>query len=309
MSFFKPKFWDKNQISFFALILFPINLIIRLLSLFKYFITKTNQCSIPVICVGNIYLGGTGKTPLCIEIFLILKNLNMNPAFIRKKYDSFQDEANLQKQVGPVYQNKKRKDAIEEAVKNRANIAILDDGFQDFSIKKNLSVVCFNERKWIGNGFTIPSGPLREDLSALKRANYVFINGQKNINIENEILKLNAKIKIYYSYYKPTNIDEFKNSKIVAFAGIGNPENFFDLLKDNNLNIIETIKFPDHHEYSKKELENLLNKIESKDTILLTTEKDYFRISENFRKNINFLKIYTEIENKNEFIEELKKII
>tara|TARA_B100000029_G_scaffold1820_1_gene2228 strand:- start:273 stop:1202 length:930 start_codon:yes stop_codon:yes gene_type:complete len=309
MSFFKPKFWDKNRISFFSILLFPISLLIKVLSFFKLSITKTNKCSIPVICVGNIYLGGTGKTPLCIEIFSILKNLNMNPVFIRKKYDSYQDETNLQKQVGLVYQSKRRKDSIEEAAKNKANIAILDDGFQDFSIKKDLSIVCFNERKWIGNGFMIPSGPLREGLSALKRADYVFINGKKNIIIENEILKRNEKTKIYYSYHKPKNIDEFKNKKIVAFAGIGNPENFFDLLKNNKLNTIETIKFPDHHKYSEKELENLSNKIKDNDTILLTTEKDFFRISENFKKNIKFLKIDTVIENKNQFVNELKKII
>ena len=86
MSFFKPKFWDKNQISFFSILLFPIALLIKLLNFFKHSMTKTYQCSIPVICVGNIYLGGTGKTPLCIEIFSILKDLNMNPVFIKKKY-------------------------------------------------------------------------------------------------------------------------------------------------------------------------------------------------------------------------------
>jgi len=309
MSFFKPKFWDKNQITFFSILLFPISLLIRMLSFFKHSFTKTNQCSIPIICVGNIYLGGTGKTPLCIEIFLILKNLNMNPVFIRKKYDSFQDEVSLQKQLGLVYQNKKRIDAIKDAAQNNADVAILDDGFQDFSIKKNLSIVCFNEKKWIGNGFIIPSGPLREDLSALKRANYVFINGKKNTDIENEILKKNEKTKIFYTNYKPENINEFKNNKIVAFAGIGNPENFFDLLNENKLNIIETISFPDHYKYSEKDLENLLNKIKEDNTILLTTEKDYFRISESYRKSFKFLKIKVEIKNKNQFVEELKKII
>ena len=122
-------------------------------------------------------------------------------------------------------------------------------------------------------------------------------------------LKKIKKIKIFYTHYKPENIDEFKNNKIVAFAGIGNPENFFDLLKDNKLNIAETIKFPDHYKYSEKELENLLTKTKGDDTILLTTEKDYFRISESYRKNIKFLKIKIEIEKKNQFVEEIKKII
>ena len=141
MNFFKPKFWDKNQISFFSILLFPIALLIRFLNFLKRYQTKTQEYPIPIICVGNIYLGGTGKTPLCIEIFSILKNLNSNPVFIRKKYDSFQDEVDLQKQVGPIYQSKKRTEALKEAIRNKANVAILDDGFQDFSINKNLSIV------------------------------------------------------------------------------------------------------------------------------------------------------------------------
>jgi len=309
MSFFKPKFWDKNQISFFPVLLFPISLLIKVLNFFKRSFTKTHQCSIPIICVGNIYLGGTGKTPLCIEIFSILKNLNMNPVFIRKKYDAFQDEADLQKQVGPVYQNKKRTDAVKEALQNKANVAILDDGFQDFSINKNLSIVCFNKKQWVGNGLTIPSGPLREGLSALKRANCVVINGEKNIDIENKIFSKNKEIKIFYTKYRAQNINEYKNKKVIAFAGIGNPENFFNLLKDNKIDIVEEIKFPDHHKYSEETLENLINKAKENNTILLTTEKDYFRIDENYKQNINFLKIEVEIENRNQFIDEIKKVI
>ena len=309
MDFFKPKFWDKNKISLFSILLYPITLLIKLLSFFKRYLTKTHQCAIPVICVGNIYLGGTGKTPLCIEIFSILKNLNMNPVFIRKKYNSFQDEVNLQRQLGPVCQNKKRIEALKEAIQNKANVAILDDGFQDFSINKNLSIVCFDEKQWIGNGLAIPSGPLREELSALKRAECVIINGQKNTDIENKIFSKNKKIKIFYSRHKSKNIDEFKNKKVIAFAGIGNPENFFNILKDNNIEAIEEIKFPDHYNYSKKEIENLINQTRENNTILLTTEKDYFRISQNYKKNINYLKIAVDIENQNQFIEEIKKIL
>ena len=309
MNFFKPKFWDKTKISFFSVLLFPIALIIKYLTLFKRFFIKSNQCSIPIICVGNIYLGGTGKTPLSIEIYSILKSLNMNPAFIRKQYTSYQDEFELEKQIGPIYQNKKRIEAIKKAIQNNVDIVILDDGFQDFSINKNLSIVCFNEKQWIGNGLTIPSGPLREDLSSLKRANCVLINGKKNIDIENKIYSKNREIKIYYAKYKPTNINEFKNKEIIAFAGIGNPINFFNLLKKNNINVTEEKKFPDHYNYSEKELKNLINKSKVKNSILLTTEKDYFRINKNYRKNISFLKIVVEIQNRDQFIEEIKKII
>jgi len=309
MKFLKPKFWDKKQISLFSILLFPIALFIKLLIFFKRFFTKNHRCSIPVICVGNIYLGGTGKTPLCIELFSILKSLNRSPVFIRKKYESFQDEINLLKQIGPTYEGSKRINALEDAIQNKGEVAILDDGFQDFSINKNLSIVCFNEKQWIGNGLVIPSGPLREELSALKRANCVIINGEKNTDIENRIFSNNKKIKIFYTKYKVQNIDEFKNKKVTAFAGIGNPINFFNLLRDNNIDILEEISFPDHYNYFGKELENLINKAKENNTILLTTEKDFLRIEENYKKNINYLKIIVEIENRNQFIEEIKKVI
>ena len=308
MSFFKPKFWDKKQVSFFSILLFPISLIFKTIIFFKRILIKPFKSSIPVICVGNIYLGGTGKTPLSIEIFLMLKNLNMNPAFIRKKYDSYQDEVNLQKSIGPIYQNNKRIEAIKHAIQNNINVAILDDGFQDFSLKKDLSIICFNEKQWIGNGFIIPAGPLRENLSALKRANIVVINGKKNTEIENKILDKNKKVKIFYAKYIGKNIDKFKNKKVTAFAGIGNPENFFDLLEYNKIDVLEKINFPDHHNYLEKELNNLINKSKENNTILLTTEKDYFRIDENYKKNINYLEIEIEIDNKNKFIDEIKKI-
>ena len=309
MIFLKPKFWDKNQISFFSVLLFPISLLIKFLAYFKNSITKTNESSIPVICVGNIYLGGTGKTPLCIKIFSILKKLNMNPAFIRKEYDQFKDEKNLQKNIGPVFENKKRIKAVQEAVQNNINVVIFDDGFQDLSVKKNLSIICFNEQQWIGNGLTIPSGPLRSSLSALKNADCVVINGKKNDKIENKLLSENEKIKIFYSIYKPQNISEFNNKKIIAFAGIGNPDNFFNLLKDNKINIVDKIKFPDHYRYSEQTLKSLINKAKKNNTTLLTTEKDYFRINKNLQKNINFLKIKVEIDNQKELVNEIKKII
>ena len=309
MIFFKPNFWDKNKISFFSILLFPITILIKVVIFFKPYSVKNHKYPIPVICVGNIYLGGTGKTPIAIKIFSILKELNMRPVFIRKKYDAFKDEFELQKKTGPIYQDKKRSTAIKKAIADNANIAILDDGFQDFSIKKNLSIICFNEKQWIGNGLSIPSGPLRESLSSLKRASCVIINGNKNNIIETKLLKYNKEIKIFYSKYEPLNIDEFKNKKIIAFAGIGNPESFFSLLIDNNINILKKIKFPDHYNFSKKEMEDLINLSQEKNATLLTTEKDYYRINKSYKNRVNFLKILVEIKDQNKFIEEIKKII
>jgi tetraacyldisaccharide 4'-kinase len=307
MKFLKPKFWDSNKISFYSIALYPISILIKAINFAKYLTIRRQKVSIPVICVGNIYLGGTGKTPLCSELYNILKDLNKKPVFIKKKYEGFEDETNLLKKIGPIYEDIKRIDALNEATKNKFDVAILDDGFQDFSIKKNLSIICFNEKQWIGNGFVIPAGPLRESLTALKRADYVMINGKKNINIEDEIYKNNKLIKIFYSKYIPLNINDFKNQKIICFAGIGNPKNFFDILKENNIDMINQISFPDHYRYSVKELDDLIKKAIVSKALLLTTEKDYLRINKEYRKNINYLKIRLKLEN--EFIYNLKKII
>ena len=309
MKFLKPKFWDSKQISFYSVILIPVSILVQIINFAKRLLIKERKYSIPTICVGNIYLGGTGKTPLCSELYYILTNLNKKPVFIKKKYEKFQDETKFLKQIGPIYESHKRAIALDEAVRNKFEIAILDDGFQDFSVKKDLSIICFNEKQWVGNGLVIPSGPLRENLSALKRANCVVINGDRNEKIEKKILKKNPLIKIFYSKYEPLNLKEFINKKIICFAGIGNPINFFELLKKNEINVFEKISFPDHYNYSKIELSNLIAKAKNSDSILLTTEKDYFRINEEYRSNINYLKVKVELKNSKKFIEEVKKIL
>ena len=230
----KPKFWDSSKFSFWIILFFPISILFLLFSYVKK-LQSPKKFPVPIICVGNIYLGGTGKTPLVLEIFKITRSLGKNPAFVKKYYDYLEDEITMLKKIGKIFVSKKRKEAIRSLVENKNDLAILDDGFQDFTINKNLSIVCFNQNQWIGNGFIIPSGPLREKLSSLKRADCVFINGKFDTKIENEIYKENKNIKIYYSKYKPLDINKFKNKTIIAFSGIGNPANFFNLLRENNL--------------------------------------------------------------------------
>tara|TARA_B100001175_G_C19474858_1_gene623742 strand:+ start:639 stop:1568 length:930 start_codon:yes stop_codon:yes gene_type:complete len=309
MKFLKPKFWDKNHISVYSILLLPFSWLILLINKLRSLLIKRNKFSIPVICVGNIYLGGTGKTPISIEIKKILDNLNKKSVFIKKKYIAYKDEINLLKKYGEVLEKSKRVEALKIAVKNNYEAAILDDGFQDFSIKKDISIVCFNSKQFIGNGFTIPSGPLRETLSSLDRANFVLINGKLDINLEKKILEKNKFIKIFYFKYKPLNLEKFKDKKVFCFAGIGNPKNFFELLKENGVNLSNELSFPDHHNYSNNEILNLINKAKESNSILLTTEKDYLRLSTKNRENINYLKIDVEIENKNEFIKEVSKLI
>ncbi len=310
MNFKKPKFWDYPGLSIWSVILYPISVLFLLISSVSRTLKIKKKFPIPIICVGNIYVGGTGKTPLAKEIFQITKSLGKNPAFIKKYYSYLDDEINMLKKTGKTFFLNKRRDSIEALIKNGNNLAILDDGFQDLSIYKNLNIICFNQKQWTGNQFVIPAGPLREKLSALKRADCILINGNKDTKIENEIYKANKSSKIFYSKYKALDIDRFKEKKVCAFAGIGNPSNFFELLRENNLNIINTFSFPDHHNYSYTELQNMCNKF--RNCILLTTEKDFCRIGldSNLKGfNIEYLKVRLEIENKDKFIELVKEKI
>ncbi len=301
MNFKKPKFWDHSGLSFWSIILYPFSLLFLVTSLVIRLLKTQKKFPIPVICVGNIYLGGTGKTPLALEIFKIVKSSGKNPGFIKKGYDYLYDEIQMLEKIGKTYLNKNRKEAISELISLKHDVAILDDGFQDFSIKKDFSILCFNSNQLIGNGFLIPSGPLRQTFQSIKQAECVVINGTKNLEFEDKIKKINENIKIFYSKYKIKNLDKFKNKKVLAFAGIGNPSNFFELLKKNDINVKETISYPDHYNYSEEDYGFLIKKKEQ-DVLLATTEKDYYRLNEKMKQSFDYVDVDLEIDNKNEFI-------
>ena len=301
----KPKFWDR-KIGLISILLFPLTLIVIFFTSLKKKITKIQSFKIPIICVGNIYLGGTGKTPTSILLAKELFKLGKKPLILRKYYKSHNDEYSLIKHYfNNLIISKNRIEGLKEAEKSNFDIVILDDGLQDYKIKKNLSIVCFNNNQLIGNGMVLPSGPLRENLSILKNIEIVIINGKKNINFENKILNINKKLEIFYSFYKPINLDQFKNKKLLALAAIGNPENFFQLAEKNNLKIFKKKIFPDHYQFSKAEMQNILREAEMKNYQIIMTEKDYYKINHYKLKKINYLKVSLEIYNK----EKLFKII
>ncbi len=205
--------------------------------------------------------------------------------------------------------NYDRYSSLEQAIKKKFDLVILDDGFQDFKLKRDLNIVCFNQNQEIGNGQTIPSGPLRENLSALERCKIVMINGNKNLEFEEKCRKFNKNLNFFYFKYLLKNLNNFKNKKLIPFAGIGNPSNFFDILKSNRLNIVSEVAFPDHYNYTDKDFDKL-NTLEKKfNAKLVTTEKDYLRISKFLRKRFSMIEIKVEIENQEKLIETIEKYI
>ena len=309
MKFYKPNFWKKKYYNIYSLILLPISIVIQFLFFIQKGIISPKKFNIPVICVGNIYIGGTGKTPLTLELYNILKSMNKNPAIVKKFYKNHYDEIELIKQnVGNLFLNSSRKKAMDEVQNKNFDVDILDDGYQDCSIKKDLKILCFNEKQLIGNGHTIPSGPLREKLSSIKKSQIVVINGNENKNFENKLKKIFKDINIFYSRYISEIPKEFNNKKFLAFAGIGNPENFFDTLREYGLNVNKSKIFPDHYSYKKNEIENLLDLANKNKLDLITTEKDHYRLKK-LGFNINYLKIKVQIEKKDKFEKLIKSYI
>jgi len=309
MKVFKPKFWDQDYYTFFSLFLLPISFFYQILISLKKLITIKKKFTIPIICVGNIYIGGTGKTPLAIKIFEILKELNKNPVIIKKSYKNHEDEISLIKNYGKILTSKKRVNAINDATEKKFNCVVLDDGYQDFEIKKNLNIICFNIDQKIGNGCTIPSGPLRQNLRSLKECNLILINGKKDVEFEQKLLKYNSKLIFFYYNYYAKNLLDLKNKKLIAFAGIGNPKNFFNFLKLNQLNIIKEISYPDHYQYTKKELDYLIELEKKYAAKLITTEKDSFRINPFFRKKFIVVPIETKFQDEKNFKDTIEKFI
>ena len=305
MNFLKPKFWDsKNNIP--ATLLRPVSILFYLLTILKKNLTSEKKFKIPIICIGNIYVGGTGKTPISITIANELKNKQKNPVIIKKYYKNQEDEHKIiNENIGYLILNKNRAKAIKKAEKENFNVAILDDGFQDHAIQKNLNIICFNNKQLVGNGLLFPAGPLRENLNSLKKAQIIIINGEKNEAFEKKILNISKNVKIYYSKYLPKNIEQFKKKKLFAFAGIGNPNNFFELLSEYNLNVQKKLAFPDHYEFSRKELQQMIEEAVKNNLELITTEKDFYRVKKHGLKQLKYLKVDLEIQEKNKLINEI----
>ena len=313
MNFKKPKFWDYKKPSFISYLLLPISFLLRLLNSFKSKLTSATKFSeIKTICVGNIYLGGTGKTSLTLKINDILKDKNIKSCFIKKHYEDQIDEQKILENSGKLFKATKREIAIKHAINEGYEVAILDDGLQDFSINYDLCIVCFNNINWIGNGLTIPSGPLRENINNLKKYKHIFLNGNlENLeDIKRDILKINSEINIYIGKYIPENIKEFNiKDRYLAFSGIGNHRTFISMLKSYDLNIVKDIEFPDHYKYSKNDIEKIILDSKNQGYKIITTEKDFLRLQPKNYNEINFIKSKLEIQNETEFLQSLTKII
>jgi tetraacyldisaccharide 4'-kinase len=295
MKLIKPKFWETKN--FISLLFYPLSTITHLVNLLKKLSLK-KKFGIKTICVGNIFIGGTGKTSLTIEIQKLL-NKKFKTVFIKKNYQNHLDEIKLLKKKGKVISANKRENALLLAKKKRFELAILDDGLQQKNINYDLKIVCFNTDEGLGNEFVLPAGPLREDINEIKKYDILFLNGEKKNNkLLSKLKSINKNLKVFKGKYKPSNLKNFnRNKKYLMFCGIGNPNEFERTLVKYKFKIKHKIIYPDHYEISINEINQLKEKAKNEGLIVITTEKDFLRLSNKERKNIKFLKVGLKIKN------------
>ena len=308
----KPKFWDFKKPNFFAYLLYPFTIFVKINNIISSLIQKKKFSEIKTICVGNLYVGGTGKTPTSLFLYNLLKKMNFNPVIAKKFYKNQIDEQKFLKDNSNFISLSDREEIVKKAIEMKFDMIIFDDGLQEKWINYDIKFACFDSEKWIGNGHLIPSGPLREKMNALKNYHGIFlktVNDDSNLDyIYNKIKKINPNIEIFNTFFEILNLRDFDLSKnYLIFSGIGNPENFKRTLIENKFKVIHEIIYPDHYDYSEKDIKKIKNHAKEIKANIITTEKDFIKISEIDGQDIQFLNVKLKIADEKNLINFLKK--
>ncbi len=299
-----PKFWYLKKDTILSSSLYPLSLLFRFGTKIRNLVSKKNQSPLPTICVGNIVVGGAGKTPVALKIGELLIKSGYKPHFISKGYagltkistlvkswhsaTSVGDESILLSEVAPTWVGNDRINSSILAKSEGSDCLIMDDGFQNPNIQKDFSIIVINSEQEFGNRRVMPSGPLRESIKrGLSRTNLVIVIGNPSEEIKKTVPDHIPIIESNFEIKKENK--SFKGQKIVAFAGIAYPEKFFNSLKDQGANIIKEISYPDHHIYNENDLLSLVETANKTQSILVSTKKDYVRIPKSYRSLVNTL--------------------
>ena len=313
-----PEYWQSD--SFVSKLLFPISAVYGFLTQLRLKIHKPEKVDVPVICVGNISAGGTGKTPVSLAIAKMLINDIYHPFFVTRGYGGklknvmvnnkkhtakeVGDEPLLLSAVAPTVVNPNRFEGANLAIKEGADIIIMDDGFQNPSLNKNLSFLVFDGNYGVGNGKIIPSGPLRETFeNGTKRADALIIMGQDKHNLAKK-----TKLPVFFAHLE-TAQTVIEARDVVAFAGIGHPKKFYKTLKEQGFNVLKTHDFPDHHFYDKSELENIIIEAQKLNADIYTTSKDFVKIPHSFQNKIKVLDVAVAWDKPEKLLEFIKEKI
>lgn len=306
--FRSPKFWNAPN-SKIVRLLDPFAKIYGAISSFRVNSVVPEKVSVPVVCIGNVVMGGAGKTPTVQLICNIFKKNNFNPHILTAGYGGYLknvvrvdpsmhsylqvgDEALLSATVSPTWVGKNRLKSANAATLAGATVLVMDDGFQNNSLEKDLKVLVVDSGQQFGNGHLFPAGPLRETIdSGVKKSDIVLIIGQKNSELETTIAKIKKSIPICYATMQVLKKPEYENNKVIGFCGLGYPEKFRKTLNECAFNIEDFIAFSDHHPYTITEIQKLIRGAKSSKANLVTTRKDYVKIPDVFKPEISVIDI------------------
>lgn len=285
-----PTHWQHK--SPIAWLLWPLSLLYYAIISCKRWGVSPYTASIPIICVGNVTAGGTGKTPVALALAELLKQAGITPCFLSRGYggtlagpvkvDSSRhtakevgDEPLLLAKIADCWVARNRIQGTKAAIAAGAKVIIMDDGFQNPSLEKTLSFIVIDGERGAGNGLMLPAGPLREPLhNALKRADAVLLIGKDRHNLTKT---LPVQPPVFHATITPKEPSNLKGTKYIAFAGIGNPAKFFTTVENSGGTVLEKLVFPDHYPYTLKDAALLAAKAEALGAELITTEKDAVR--------------------------------
>jgi len=295
-----PQFWQYH--SWQAILLTPLSWIYGAITQWRLRSHVPYRSKAKVICIGNITAGGVGKTPVAMAMAEKYVQAGKKVFFVTRGYkgklknivvdlekhtaEETGDEARLLATVAPVIIAPQRDIGAKMAEKLGAEIIIMDDGFQNPNLYKDESWLVFDGTIGIGNGKIIPAGPLRETLAnGQKRAQCILIMGEDKTGLAKQ-----CRLPVYSGRLVAEPFD-LKSKRVLAFAGIGHPDKFYQTLCDLGYEVVESHDFADHYAYTATDIDMLWQKAQTKGLALVTTEKDFVKLSTEDQKRVSVLKV------------------
>lgn len=281
---------------------------------------KPYRSKAKVICVGNLTAGGTGKTPITIAIARALIERQQKvriltrgyggrtkgPAAVHPQADTaFEvgDEALLLAAAAPVIVARDRAEGAKLAEQKGVDVIVMDDGHQNFSLGKDLSLVVVDSEEGFGNGRVLPAGPLRESVeSGLARADAIIVTGEGVVDFPD------FGMPVLRARLIPVDVLRLEGKRVVAFAGIGRPPKFFAALRKLGAEVFEEYAFADHHTYTPSDLGRLRQQAHTANAMLVTTEKDFVRLPPAQRLDVRYIPVRAAFENPAAFMTLLDSI-
>ncbi len=259
----------------------------------------------PVICVGNVVAGGAGKTPVVMALVALLQERGMNPHILSRGYGGSEegplqvspqrdtaedvgDEPLLLVEAAPTWVARNRALGVQAAIDTGATVIVMDDGFQNPSFFKDVSVLVIDGLAGLGNGQVMPAGPLREEFSAaIARCDAVVIVGEDRHHVSARIAGLRADLPVFTARLAPAiDAPDVAGQAVYAFAGIGRPEKFRQTLEAAGATVEGWAQFPDHYPYVEEDLAEMMASARARGVSVYTTAKDHVRLPAALRAEI-----------------------